>query len=88
MPDDGSLAGNVWPMPKFSFDTLKETIRAGWPIGKPHTVVEGNSLKELSKTQYGSDLYDGRIAHYNGLNKYRDLPIGMAIYFPPLVEGA
>lgn len=86
MANNGSTENNIWPMPKFRFDTLREAQKAGGPIGEAYMLQEGDSLKSLSASRYGDERYYGRIAHYNGLNKFRNIKGGQQFIFPPIMQ--
>lgn len=53
------------------------------------SVIEGDSLPQISSRIYRSSNYYVQIAQFNELNKFRCLPAGMALVVPPLkAEGA
>ena len=85
MADDGSVEGAIWPAPKFYFDTKIAAEKAGWSVGEPYVAVSGDSLKSIAIAHYGSERFYGRVAHYNGLNKFRSITAGQQIFFPPIV---
>ncbi|MBC7861958.1 MAG: LysM peptidoglycan-binding domain-containing protein [Bacteroidia bacterium] len=51
-----------------------------------HTVVEGDTLPDLSEKIYGDSSYYVQVAAYNNLNKFRNLKTGTTLVFPPLAE--
>lgn len=50
-------------------------------------VVAGDSLPQLAKKIYHSTDYTVQLAEFNQLDKFRYLPPGTALVFPPVVSG-
>lgn len=51
------------------------------------TVVDGDSLPQISRRIYRSSQYYVQIAEFNGLDKFRHLRAGAMLTVPPLVAG-
>jgi len=50
------------------------------------TVVEGDTLPQLSFKIWNDDSYYIQVAKYNGLNKFRNLKGGRQLIFPPIIQ--